>query len=117
MDTAHAGGDSSPFWRESSKQGLRHAVPVLFSAWGKVTVSDVIDFVSSAATQTEQYSDPAFRQKSFAARTLAKLLNDPAVSLPESDARTLLEFWFYQFTAIEPKTRSNIIITQTAKLD
>ncbi len=117
VDTARAGGDSSPFWRESMKQCLRHAVPVIYSAHGRVTVADVINFVSSAAEKYEQYADPAFRERSFAARTMAKLLTAPAVPLPESEAGTLLSFWFDQFTAIDPKTRSNITITLTAKLD
>jgi uncharacterized membrane protein YgcG len=82
-----------------------------------VTVSDIIDFVVSAATKPEQYVDAAFMEKSFVAQTLRKALDAPSVKMPEAEQKSLLEYWFRQYPAIPERTRGNIVISMSSKLD
>jgi hypothetical protein len=82
-----------------------------------VTVSDIIDFVVSAATKPEQYTEPAFIETHFAAQVMRKAVDNPAVRIPVAELTILLEYWFRQYTAIPEKTRGNIVISLSTKLD
>jgi TraM recognition site of TraD and TraG len=112
-----SGETKDPFWPQASRMLLNYSVPLLYCAWGKLTVTDILDFVNSAATKTEQYSDAAFRERSFAARTMAKALKEPAIPLPESELKSLLQYWFDDFPPIPDRTRGSMVITLAAKLD
>lgn len=113
-----AGGQpSDPFWNESVRQVLYACVPLIFSATGDVTVKAITDFVTSAATNAERYTEPGFAEQSFAARTLRKAVDRPVIPIPAADQRTLLEYWFLSWPGIPEKTRGNICISLTTKLD
>jgi hypothetical protein len=113
-----AGGQAKDeFWPQAIRQVLQYVVPVLYSAWGTVTVAQIIDFVVSAATKGEQYTGPGFQERSFAAKTLRKAVDSPSVRLPDDEQKTILEYWFIQYPAIPEKTRGNIVISLTTKLD
>lgn len=117
---AAGGRESDPFWSQSIRQVLQYALPLLFSAWGSVTVAQVVDFVTSAAPSAEHYTDPAhsaFQQRSFASRTLRKAANDPAVKMSEAELRPFFTYWIAEYTAIPEKTRGNIVISLSSKLD
>lgn len=111
------GQANDPFWPQSIRQLLTHAVPLLYSAYGKISVTDIVAFVTSAATKLEQYSEAAFIERSFAAQTLSKAMDAPTVRMDKSELNVFLEFWFRQFPAIAEKTRSNIVVSLTTKLD
>lgn len=113
-----AGGQpSDQFWNESVRQVLHACIPLIFSATGDVTVKSVTDFVTSAATNAERYTEAGFAESSYAARILRKAVDSPAVPLPDAEQRTLLEYWFIQWPGIPEKTRGNIVISLTTKLD
>ena len=82
-----------------------------------MTAASIINFVTSAATNAEHYVDAAFAERSFAARTLRKAMDAPRVPMFEEGIKTLLEYWFLQFPAIPDKTRGNIVISVSARLD
>ena len=112
------GKESEAFWSQSIAQLLQYAVPLLHAAHGTVSVSSLISFVTTAATtRGEQYFEPAFVASSFAGQTLTKAVRDPAVRLPQAELNTLLGYWFVQYPAIAEKTRANIVISLTARLD
>jgi hypothetical protein len=115
--TGSAGKDSEAFWGQSIRQLLQYAVPLLFAAHGTISVSSVLAFVTTAATRAEQYVDAGFSQSSFAAQTLRKAVDDPAVPLPAGELNTLLGYWFLQYPAIPEKTRGNIVISLSTRLD
>jgi hypothetical protein len=113
-----AGGQANdPFWPQAVRQAINYALPAIYAAWGNVTVANIIDFVVSAATKAEQYNDPDFAGQSYAARTLHKMHHAPAVRMPAAEQRPVLEFWFRQYPAIPEKTRGNVSISLSAKLD
>jgi TraM recognition site of TraD and TraG len=113
------GRASDEFWKQGVRRYINYSVPLLFAAWGKVTVESILTFVTSAATEPQgrQYTDPAFKATSFAARTLERAVNSPAVPRPGDELRKLLEFWFLEYTSTPDKTRGNLIASLTAKLD
>ena len=115
--TGSTAKDGDAFWAQSIRQLLQYAVPLLFAAYGTISVSSVIAFVTTAATRPEQYVDPGFSQSSFAAQTLRKAVDAPAVPLPGPELQTLLEYWFRQYPAIPEKTRGNIVISLSTRLD
>ena len=111
------GSASDPFWGQAIRQVLNYALPVLYSAHGTLSVSDVIDFVTTAATKPEQYVDEAWARNSYAAQTLRRAVDHPAVPMDGYAQKAMLEYWFRQFTAIPEKTRGNILISLSTKLD
>jgi hypothetical protein len=111
------GRPSDEFWKAGIRQWVSHTLPLLYSAWGKVTVASIIEFITSAATDGKQYTDRAFNARSFAGRTMARTVDRPAVPLPPDVLRPLLDYWVNQYPAIPDKTRGNLLISLTTKLD
>ena len=109
--------DPEPFWEQAIRQVLNYSIPLLYSAWGTVTVASVIDFVTSAATDGKQYLDAKFVQWSFAARTIRQVIDAPKVPIADGYQQTLTDYWAEQFTAIPEKTRGNITISLSTRLD
>lgn len=115
--TGVTGGSSDAFWSKSTRQIINYTIPAIYAAYGHVTVGDIIDFVSSAATRTEQYSDNKWAAQSYAARALRKALDEPAVPMDPYAQRSMGAYWFDQYPAIPDKTRGNILITLSTCLD
>jgi len=112
-----AGQTNDPFWPSAIRAALGYSVPLIFCAFGVVNISDVIDFVTSAATKAEQYTEPAFIERSFAGQTLRKAVDNPAVRIEEAELHGYLQYWFREFPAIPSKTLGNIVISLSTKLD
>lgn len=114
---AGGGSSSDPFWAQSTRQVLNYAIPVLYAAHGQATIPMLIEFVTSAATKPEQYADTAWCERSLAAKSLRKCAEVPAVPIDRTAQEGLLRYWFQEYTAIPEKTRGNIVISLSAKLD
>jgi len=114
-----AGGQSSEdrFWPASQRLLLNKTLPILYAADGQVTVSGIVQFVTSAGTKPEQYLDSAFLARSFAAQTIVRADKSPAVRLPVNELKALIDFWVHEYTAIPEKTRGNQVISLSAPLD
>lgn len=113
--TGNIGAATDPFWPQAMRQALNYSVPVIYAAHGNVTVSDIVDFVTTAATKPEDYNDPDW--DSYAGRTLRRLVKNPVVPMDGDVQRAMLEFWFQQWPAIPVKTRGNIVISLSTRLD
>ena len=112
-----AAKDSEAFWGQSVRQVLSNIVPLLFSGTGTLSIGQIVDFVVTAATEAKQYVDSQWVAGSFAGQTLTRVVENPAVRLAPDLEKALLEYWFKQWPAIPDKTRGNILISLTAKLD
>jgi len=108
---------SDEFWSLAIRQVLNHTVPLLYCAHGTVTVPAILDFVTSAATHSKQYTDDEWCRGSYAARTMYKAGAAPIVPIDREGQEVLLSYWFNQYTAIPEKTRGNIVISLTTKLE
>lgn len=115
--TGNVGAPSESFWIDSIRQLLNYSLPLIYSAWGTVSVASIIDFVVSATAKPEQYSDERFAKTSFAARTLRQAARNPAVRLLESELQRLFAYWFEQYPGITERTRSNMVVSLCARLD
>jgi hypothetical protein len=106
-----------PFWAQGERMEIGAATPLIHAASGTVSIDSIVDFVNSAAARREQYAEAEFRERSFAARIMAKALNDPAVRMPESALRPAFEYYFDRRTQTPSKTSGNIVISLSAKLN
>ena len=115
--TGAGGVSSDPFWPQSIRLVLNHALPVIYAAHGQVTIDSVIDFVTSAAVKPEQYKNEDWCAGSFAASSLRKCTERAVVTIDQSKQKSLLRYWFQEFPGLDQKTRSNILVSLSAKLD
>jgi hypothetical protein len=114
--TANSG---DAFWQDTTRQILRYTIPLLYAVYGRVTIPDIIRFINSAATNVDLYRErnpdgsanaqfEAFRARSFAAQTLCQ---------PTTPLDAIGLYWFQNFPAIPEKTRGNILISISTRLD
>ena len=115
--TGNYGSDRDPFWAAANRQLLSVIVPANFSAWGKVTMDDIMRFAMSAAIKSEQYMDPAWAADSYAAQTLERMAKRPVVTLDPHTRQSVLEYFFTAFPRIPEKTRGSVLINLSAALD
>ena len=115
--TGAGGVSSDAFWAQATRQVLNYALPVLYAAHGQVTISSIIDFVTSAATKSELYKDDAWCSRSLAATSMRKCAESAVVPIDRNAQNSLLNYWFNEYPAIPDKTRGNIVISLSAKLD
>ncbi|CAN7771439.1 hypothetical protein LJR039_007565 [Pseudorhodoferax sp. LjRoot39] len=111
------GASSERFWEDATRQILNYTIPLIYVAWGQVTISSIIDFVMSAATTPELWNNQDWLERSFAANTFRRATNAPAVHVQDGDLRKLVNYWHQQFMRIPEKTRGNILISLTTRLD
>lgn len=115
--TGRHGGTSDQFWVDAIRQILNYTIPAIYSAYTKVTVSDIIYFVSSASTKPEQLADDNWVADSYYARTLRRVIENPQVPIEENAKQSLLHYWSTQYPAIPEKTRGNMVISLSTRLD
>lgn len=101
------------FWEDTSRQILRHAIPVLHAATGTVRLDEVVRFVRSAPTSPEQMTDPAWQRQSFFCEMFALA----ADRMDDVLGERMVAYWRHDFARLDPKTRGNIIISLTTTLD
>ncbi len=113
------GQSSEPFWDQAARAYLNHAIPAVHAAWGPgaVSVSSILDFVTTAATKPELYTDAAWVNANYAGQTLRRLVDDPTIAMPPDVRDAVLAYWIREYPAIPEKTRGNIGVTLSAKLD
>jgi hypothetical protein len=112
-----AGKESDDFWRQATQKCLNYCLPLLYSAWGKVSVRSIVDFVTQAATDGKRYLESGFAESNFAGKTLCAARDSPRIPLPEAERDAFMRFWVAEYPAMAEKTRSNIVTTLSAKLD
>lgn len=109
---AMPGGNSEQFWTDTRLQKFRATIPVVYAATGTLRIEDILRFIRSAPTSPEQFKDPVWQATSdfFAMCALA------ADKLDDDTGRRIMEYWL-QFSSLDEKTRSNILISTTTALD
>ena len=112
------GNDDSPFWDESIEEVLKHAIPVLYSAYGTVTIAGILDLAVHAPVGAEKWKEVAKNiEANPAAAALRKMSADPAIALPEEECKRLTTFWIKgEWQSHDAKTRGNILSSLTSRL-
>lgn len=109
------GGEA--FWEDSTRQVLRYAIPVLYSATGTLSISDLIRFISTAPTQLKDVTDPEWQKSSFMYQVIEVASHSPKIPMKTALLHDTLIYWAEQFPAIPSKTLGNIVASVTTTLD
>jgi hypothetical protein len=113
-----SGSDDSPFWDESITQILQHSIPVLYSAYGTVTVESILDFAVNAPENAERWKAAAQDVASNCAALALRTMSDaPLKPLPPPERKRLLSYWMTgEWQKMDIKTRSNVLSSLTSRL-
>lgn len=113
-----SGDDSNPFWDESIEEALKHVIPVLYSAYGSVTIQGILDFVVNAPVGDAKWKLAVSNiGASPTALALNKMAGNPLHPLPEDERKRMADFWVSgEWQRHDEKTRGNIISSMTARL-
>ena len=109
-------GEGSQFWDDANHQVLMNSVPLLYAAYGKVRLDDLYRFIQSAPQSDEEAISAKWQQESYLYHTTRKALEDPVHVLDEHAVMACGAYWRFDFARLDPKTRSNIVITMTSLL-
>lgn len=114
------GKASEQFWTDSVKQMLAATIPVIFAATGSVRIVDILAFIRSAPTSSEQMRDPAWQREApffygFLS-AMERLKAGPIPGFSEAVGDRALNYWREDFARLDQKTASNIRISLTTAL-
>jgi hypothetical protein len=101
------------FWQDAMRLKLRNSLPVIYTAWGRVRIEEILEFVRTAPNSPEQMRDPEWQRHSFFYETFARA----APPMDDDAGRRILSYWRNDFAKLDPKTRGNIVISLTTALD
>lgn len=110
---SHAGrGDENPFWPASRRDALTNAIDVLIAALGRFRLEELMRFINSAPSSMEEARSEEWKRHSFCYAVLRQAHDAPVGSpLPIHAMRAATDYWFVYFAGLDPKTRSNIVMT------
>lgn len=116
---AAPGGTGDEFWSAAKTAMLRATIPVIWAATGSVRIDDVIAFVRSAPTSSEQMKNPDWQKSSaffrFFHMAVQKLERMRIPGFDDAAAERALDYW-REMAALDAKTSGNIRITLTTAL-
>jgi len=121
LEAAHGsdgGGqaENGDFWRKSMRELLSNAIGMLYHAYGRVTLDDIMKLINSCPISEEQAGDPGFQSWSFCYSTALRVFQKPAVALPAREAEQYVSYFGKLFGRLDNRTRSNIVITLSAEI-
>ena len=106
-----------PFWEDATRQVLRYAIPLVYSASGTLSVGDLIRFITSAPMDLKDVTDPEWQKRSFMYEVMEAAAQRPKVPMAKTELYDAISYWAEQYPAIPDKTRGNLVITVTTTLD
>lgn len=110
------GGNEPAFWRRAPRELLSHAIDAVWSAWGRLRLSEIMDLILSAPSDPQDFLDDSKIEKSFCLKTLRQVIGAPTYQLPSHDQRVVLNYFRENFARLDNRTRSNIVTTLTSQL-
>jgi NAD(P)-dependent dehydrogenase (short-subunit alcohol dehydrogenase family) len=117
--TGDRGAD--PFWKTSTGELLSHSIDMLWHAYGRVTLGELVRLLAERPQYTTQVTEAAFQQSSFWSKTMERLMGlarEPAVHYMEPRIISLI-FSYFARTLGAPdhqKTTGSVVHTLTASL-
>lgn len=109
--TAGRGGES--FWEDTTRQMLRHTIPVIYAATGTVTIADIIRFVRGAPATRADMQNPKWHEESF----MFQMFSRARGVIDDGIGAQAFYYWRDEIASLDPKTRGNIAISLTTTLD
>jgi hypothetical protein len=113
-----SGSDDNPFWDESIEEILKHSIPVLYSAHGKVTVESILEFAVRAPESSEKWKEVAGNiEGNPTALALRKMSGQPLKPLPPEEIKRMVSFWMTgEWQKMDTRTRGNVLSSLTSRL-
>lgn len=120
-------GQVAGFWKNAVKQLLRNSIDLLKFAEEEISVKKIYEVVNSAPQDLKDLQ-PTIKEgkkyptewmkKSFCSACLQKVKKRQDLSATQQeDSKIVFDYWTKQYTALDPKTRSNILFTFTGFAD
>ena len=106
------GGKGDQFWFDTILQFLRALIPLVHAGTGTLRIDDILRCARSAPTSLAQMSDANWQAGSDFFRICALA----ADKLDDATGNRLMAYW-REFSNLDEKTRSNILISLTTALD
>lgn len=108
--------DGAQFWEDANHQALMNSLPVLYAAYGRVRLDELYRFIQSAPQSEDEAISSRWQEQSFLYQTSRKAIENPVHPLGEHALMACGAYWRFDFARLDPKTRSNIVITLTSLL-
>lgn len=108
--------EGAQFWEDATRQLLMSAVPLLYAAYGRVTLDELYRLVQSAPQSEQEAMSEAWQGGSFCYATLTAARADPLWPLDERTLMACAAYWRFDFARLDAKTRGNIVISLTSLL-
>ena len=109
--TSGRGGEQ--FWEDTTRQMLRHTIPMLHAATGSVTIPDVIRFVRGAPEKRDDMRNQRWQDESF----MFQVFSQARGRIDDAAGGQAMYYWRDEMAGLDPKTRGNITISLTTTLD
>lgn len=110
------GGEGAQFWEDANHQALMNALPILYSAYGRIRLDELYRFIQTAPQSEEEAVSTKWQEASFLYQSINKARSQPVHPLDEHALMACGAYWRFDFARLDPKTRSNIVITMTSLL-
>jgi hypothetical protein len=111
------GRQGEAFWENALRQLLRMVVPILYAAYGTVRISDIIRFVQSAPTSSDELDSEAWQQRSFMCEAVLLAAKRPVNPLDPEAMKRIVAYFRDEFARQDVKLRSSITSTLSTSLD
>ena len=113
-----SGDDNSPFWDESIEEILKHAIPVLYSAHGTVTIESILNFAVHAPVGADKWKEVAKNiEGNSTALALRKMSAEPLNALPPEQCKRMVSYWMTgEWQKMDERTRGNVLSSLTSRL-
>ena len=110
------GGNEPAFWRRAPREMLSHTIDAVWSAWGRLRLSEIMECILTAPADPADFLDDAKIESSFCLKTLRQVIGAPAWRLPAHDQRVVLNYFRDNLARLDNRTRSNLVTTLTSQL-
>lgn len=107
------GRTGDAFWEDTTRQILRNAIPIIYTATGTVRIADVLSFVRSAPRSPDEMANPDWQADSF----FFQCYLAAADILDDATGERSTSYWRNDFATLDQKTRGNVVISLTTALD
>lgn len=106
-DESGGRGEDGKFWEKQQERMIDNAVTILHLATGRVTTTDLEEFITTAAEHPEQLCDSGWRDR-FHSRCLQAAFEREKNEVEERDCNQAMRYWLGQYPKMADKTRSSI---------
>ena len=103
-----SGGENSQFWAEFEERVLMAAVGMLQLAGEPLTASNLLRYISGAATSPNVIGTPEWVE-GYHSKICERAHNARKDRIQQGDYELYEEFWLREYPREDPKTRSNVI--------